>query len=87
MTQMNTKLTLTIDESVIENAKKYAKGKGRSLSNLIENYLRAITKDQSATIESELTPIVKSMKGSFTKPDSFDYKSLLSKKLSDKYLE
>ena len=84
---MNTKLTLTIEESVIENAKKYAKGKGRSLSNLIENYLRAITKDQNATTEGELTPIVKSMKGSFTKPDSFDYKSLLSKKLSDKYLE
>ncbi|MCF8255516.1 MAG: DUF6364 family protein [Bacteroidia bacterium] len=82
---MNTKLTLTIDESVIENAKKYAKGKGRSLSNLIENYLRAITKESNSE-EIELTPIVKSLKGSFTAPTNFDYKKELTKKLSEKYL-
>ena len=39
---MNTKLTLTIDQSVIEKAKKYAKEKERSLSDLIENYLKLI---------------------------------------------
>ena len=38
---MNTKLTLTIEQTVIEKAKKYAKGKERSLSSLIENYLKA----------------------------------------------
>ena len=36
---MNTKLTLTIVQSAIEKAKKYAKKKVRSLSDLIENYL------------------------------------------------
>lgn len=82
---MNTKLTLTIEETVIESAKKYAKGKGRSLSNLIENYLRAITKE-SGSEEIQLTPIVKSLKGSFTAPKDFDYKKELTKKLSDKYL-
>ena len=39
---MSTKLTLTIDKSVIKQAKKYAKSQGRSLSNLIEEYLIAI---------------------------------------------
>ena len=34
---MNTKLTLTIEQDVIEKAKKYAKDKVRSLSSLIEN--------------------------------------------------
>ena len=82
---MNTKLTLTIEEDVINNAKKYAKGKGRSLSNLIENYLRAITKE-SVSDEIELTPIVKSLKGSFTVPKDFDYKKELTNKLSKKYL-
>ena len=82
---MNTKLTLTIEETVIKSAKKYAKGKGRSLSNLIENYLRAITKE-SGSEEIQLTPIVKSLKGSFTAPKDFDYKKELTKKLSDKYL-
>ncbi len=40
---MSTKLTLTLDKSVIESAKKYAKSQGRSLSNLIEDYLKAVS--------------------------------------------
>lgn len=82
---MNTKLTLTIEQSVIEKAKKYAKDKKRSLSNLIENYLKALTKESSSN-EIELTPIVKSLKGSFTAPKNFDYKKELTNRLSEKYL-
>ena len=81
---MSTKLTLTIDESIIERAKKYAKTKENSLSNIIENYLKALVKENSAEIE--LTPIVKSLKGSFTSDSKFDYKKELTKKLSEKYL-
>ena len=43
---MSTKLTLTIDENVIEKAKKYATGKKNSLSNISENYLN-IDKDKN----------------------------------------
>ena len=82
---MNTKLTLTIEQSVIEKAKKYAKVKERSLSDLIENYLKALTKDNLQN-NIQLTPIVKSLKGSFTAPKNFDYKKELSNKLSEKYL-
>ena len=82
---MNTKLTLTIDDSVIERAKAYAKDKGRSLSDLIENYLNAITREQQKS-DIEITPIVKSLKGSFKAPDGFDYKKELVKGLSEKYL-
>ena len=39
---MSTKLTLTIDKSVIKKAKEYAKSQGRSLSNLIEDYLKTV---------------------------------------------
>ena len=42
---MNSKLTLTVEKSVIEKAKKYARSKGRSLSDIIENYLKSITSD------------------------------------------
>ena len=83
---MNTKLTLTIEQSVIEKAKKYAKSKERSLSDLIENYLKAITKETNIEIVKE-TPIVQSLKGSFRMPESFDYKKELTKKLSEKYLQ
>ena len=82
---MNTKLTLTIEQTVIEKAKKYAKDKERSLSNLIENYLKALTKESDSN-EIELTPIVKSLKGSFTAPKNFDYKKELANRLSEKYL-
>ncbi|HAC15166.1 MAG TPA: hypothetical protein DCE78_04375 [Bacteroidetes bacterium] len=82
---MNTKLTLTIEQEVIEKAKVYASKKGRSLSDIIENYLKIITVEEEQT-EYELTPIVKSLKGSFSVPDDFDYKDELSKSLSKKHL-
>ena len=82
---MNTKLTLTIEQTVIEKAKKYAKDKERSLSSLIENYLKALTKDDNSN-EIELTPIVKSLKGSFTAPKDFDYDKELTNRLLKKYL-
>ena len=37
---MTTKLTLTIDESIIDSAKAYARDQGRSLSDVVENYLK-----------------------------------------------
>lgn len=82
---MNTKLTLTIEQTIIVKAKKYANNKGRSLSDIVENYLKAITKDDNSEI-IELTPIVKSLKGSFKAPQNFDYKKDLTKGLTEKYL-
>ncbi|MCX6258857.1 MAG: DUF6364 family protein [Bacteroidia bacterium] len=82
---MNTKLTLTIEQSIIERAKRYAKNTGRSLSDLIENYLKVITKEEDNS-EIVITPIVKSLKGSFKAPSKFDYKKELSKTLAEKYL-
>ena len=82
---MNTKLTLTIDQSVIEKAKKYARKKERSLSDLIENYLKALTKEEPSE-PKETTPIVDSLQGSFKAPKDFDYKKELGNRLSEKYL-
>jgi len=67
---MNIKLTLTIDQSTIKKAKAYAKDKGRSLSDIIENYLKVITKEQRAS--EEISPLVKSLQGSFKAPENFD---------------
>ena len=57
----------------------------RSLSDIIENYLKAITQETDETIE--ITPLVKSLKGSFKAPDDFDYKKELTDILSKKYLD
>jgi len=82
---MNVKLTLTIEQSLIEKAKHYAKGKGRSLSDIVENYLKVIIKEENAKV-IDSTPIASSLRGSFKAPKDFDYKKELSKGLSKKYL-
>ena len=83
---MSTKLTLTIQQEVIIKAKEYAKNKNRSLSNIIENYLKSLTKESEKDEEVKLTPIVRSLKGSFKMPSDFDYKEELTKRLEEKYL-
>jgi hypothetical protein len=82
---MNTKLTLTIEETVIEKAKNYARKKERSLSDLVENYLKALISD-AANKDIELSPTVQLLKGSFKLPENFDYKKELTERLSEKYL-
>ena len=84
---MNTKLTLTIEQSIIEKAKKYARKKERSLSDLIESYLKALTTEENTTkLEDELSPTLKSLRGSFKMAKNFDYKKELSDRLTEKYL-
>ncbi|MEB2775984.1 DUF6364 family protein [Algoriphagus sp. D3-2-R+10] len=83
---MNTKLTLTIEQDVIQKAKEYAKEKKRSLSDIIENYLKSLTQENREENKSKLTPIVKSLKGSFKMPEDFDYKEELKKILQEEHL-
>lgn len=82
---MNTKLTLTIEQKIIERAKQYAKGKNRSLSDIIENYLKLLT-DKDFKNDMELDPMVQSLKGAFKMPKNFDYKKELRNRLEEKYL-
>lgn len=82
---MNTKLTLTIEKEIIEQAKIYAKNQNRSLSNIIESYLIMLTKKQEKPKE-KLNPIVESLKGSFKMPKDMDYKKELRSRLEEKYL-
>jgi hypothetical protein len=67
---MLTKLTLTIDESVVAQAKVFAKHKQRSISRLVEEYLR----DVSATLAA--TPLTDSLTGMF-QDDGKDYREML----------
>jgi len=85
---MSTKLTLTIDKSVIEQAKKYAKSQGRSLSNLIEEYLKSVSSDDQKVNKFELSPITKSLYGAVKIEDSnLDYKKILEDEILKKHLK
>ncbi len=81
---MNTKLTLTIEQEVIERAKQYAKGENRSLSNIIENYLKSLTA-QKATNKNHLSPSISALKGTFNMPQNLDYKKELERRRTKKY--
>ena len=84
---MSTKLTLTIEKSVIEEAKKFARSQGRSLSNLIEEYLKLVVKKEELTEEFEISPIVKSLWGSVKPlPDNKSYKEILAEEIFKKHM-
>lgn len=83
ITRMQSKLTLTIEHGLIAHAKAYAKANGKSLSELIENYLKIILKEVKSDIN--LSTAVQSLKGSIKLPKDFDYKSELSKSLGRKH--
>ena len=79
---MDSKLTLKLNESVIEQAKKYAKENNISLSRMIENYLTVIT--ESRNTENKISPLVKSLTG-VIKLENKDYRKDYSDFLSQKY--
>lgn len=83
---MNKKLTLSIEESVIEKAKAYAKAKGRSLSDIIENYLKLVANQNPAT-KSEYNAEVTSLIGSLKEPKIDDYADFKSDRLIKKHLK
>ncbi len=80
---MTTKLTLTIDDSVISVAKKYAKQKGKSLSDIVENYLMSLTAQENK--EETISPRILKLMGAIELPKDFNYKKELTKGLSKKY--
>ena len=79
---MTVKLTLTIDDTVISSAKKYAHKKGASLSGIVENYLKSITTQQD--VATKISPKVARMMGVIKLPEDFDYKKELGRALTKK---
>jgi len=80
---MATKLTLTVEKSIIERAKLYAKSTGRSLSELIQNYLETITQENS---NEKISPKLKKIVGAVKLPKSFDEEKELRSYFENKHL-
>lgn len=81
---MGTKLTLTIEKSVIEKAKIYAKQSGRSLSDLIESYLQRLI-SESEFSEETVPEEFKDLFGSVELPTDLDEKAAIRKIMSEKH--
>lgn len=84
---MNTKLTLSIEKDVIDAAKAYAKSQGRSLSNVIEEYLKSITKRNAKKEEYKFNSVIEELSGSVKLPPGKTYEDIKTEALVEKYLK
>lgn len=78
---MNTKLTLRLDDQLIESAKEYSAKTGKSVSKIVSD-LFVIIKNENLKENGPITPTVQSLKG-VLKDSEFaenDYKNYLEEK-------
>lgn len=81
---MDTKLTLKLNQKIIEKAKLYASDKKMSLSRIVEAYLQSLTSEDNGS-EFEISPFVKSIATGTKIPTDLDYKKEYSDFLIEKY--
>jgi len=60
-----------IDKSVIEDTKVFASKRGKSLSQIVENYLKSLPEESR---NEEISSNVKKLVGIVRLPKDFDYK-------------
>lgn len=77
MIRIVSKLTLSVDEEVVERAKRYARRRGTSVSRLVEGYLKCITRPEE---EPERAPVLRSIRGLLRKGTLEDYRRHLAEK-------
>jgi hypothetical protein len=80
---MSSKLTLNMDEAVVEKAKRYARSRRMSLSKVIQQYLQFIT--ESEATPTEITDRVARLTDTLETSVSDD--ELKFQHLSEKYLD
>ncbi|NEV92894.1 hypothetical protein G3567_01880 [Psychroflexus sp. YR1-1] len=81
---MDSKLTLKLNQNVIEKAKVYASKNKMSLSRIIEAYLQSLT-SKNDTSEFDISPFVKSIATGTQLPSDIDYKNEYSDYVLEKY--
>lgn len=84
---MDAKLTLKLNKQVIDKAKKYASSHSKSLSRMIESYLKSLVDNESSNSEDdlEISPFIKSMQTGVNIPADLDHKKAYGEYLKEKY--
>lgn len=70
------KLTLNLDESIVERAKVYAKHRGVSLAQLVELYLDSVAEPAAPP----LAPVLRSVKGIKQQANLEGYRKKMARK-------
>lgn len=71
------KLTLSVDEKVVRRAKRYAAGRGTSLSRLVERYLDLLSSPPAA---GDPTPALRLLRGAAKSVKADAYRRHLNRK-------
>jgi hypothetical protein len=82
---MNTKLTLTLKKEIIDQAKKYASDKGRSLSEMVENYFKYLTSQKDENSSDTISPRIQKLRGIIKVDKNFDYNEVLNTARNEKH--
>lgn len=82
---MNTKLTLNIEQELIETAKKYAKDRRQSLSSLVQNFFKILDIENSEQDEIKISPELKELSGIIKLDNDYDYKEDYKNHIIEKY--
>lgn len=82
---MKEKLTLTIEKETKKRAKRYAKATGQSVSQMVEEFLDAVSTPND-DFQPEPGSITESLAGSLPLKDDRPYKEILQEQLRKKYL-
>jgi hypothetical protein len=72
------KLTLSVNDRVVARARQYAKGRGISVSRMVEAYLTAVAEPPARV--SGAAPILRSVRGVLKHADSRAYRKHLAAK-------
>lgn len=82
---MKEKLTLTIEKETKQRAKRYAKATGKSISQMVEEYLNAVSAPDDE-FQPEPGSVTEALAGSLPLKDDRPYKAILRDQLQKKYL-
>lgn len=77
---MSKKLTLRLDEDVIERAKAYAAERDTSVSRLVEAYFAAVTQKNGDPAQASFSDTTRQFIGVLKEADEGDYKRYLEEK-------
>ena len=69
------KLTLSVNDGVVQRAKRYAKVRGVSVSAMVEAYLGAVAEPPSSAAGD--TPVLRSIRGVLKRAEISDYRKHL----------
>lgn len=79
---MKQKITLQIDQSVMNDAVSYAKNRGLNLSEVIENYLRSLSQSSN---EEAISDDILRLNGILKLDEKVNYNDLIEEEMLKKY--